>query len=139
MLVVDADVVSALLVILALSLGFSSIVTVAAPQASPPEALAPPESAGPRARRGEDGEQKGSMTAPNTAVTDVTGPPLSPPSLSPPATSAAVQTCRPEAQLEKQHNEERVEEEVEERLRIVNEEPRKKPFWLDDDDLPPMM
>lgn len=122
-----------------MSLDFSSIVTVAAePQAPPSKALTLPKCAGLRERQEEDGKQEGDMTTLNTSVTDVTEP-LSSPSLTPPPSPAAAQTCKVEAELEKQSMEERVEEKVEKRKRDVNEEPRKKPFWLDDDDLPPMM
>lgn len=123
------------LLILALSLDFSSIVTLQAEPQSPP-------SKGPSLpmsvvlRKEEDGKQ-GDMTILNTSATDVTKP-LSPPSLTPAPTPAAAQTCKVESELEKQRVEERVEE-VEERKRNVNEEPRNKPLWLDDDDLPPMM
>ncbi|XP_044046325.1 LIM and calponin homology domains-containing protein 1-like isoform X9 [Siniperca chuatsi] len=110
----------------------SSIVTMAAePQATPSKAPTLTKCAGLRERQEEDGKQEGDMTIPNTSVTDVTEPPSSP-SLTPPPSPA---TCEVEAELEKQS----VEEKVEERKRDVNEEPRKKPFWLDDDDLPPMM
>ncbi|XP_044046317.1 LIM and calponin homology domains-containing protein 1-like isoform X2 [Siniperca chuatsi] len=109
-----------------------SIVTMAAePQATPSKAPTLTKCAGLRERQEEDGKQEGDMTIPNTSVTDVTEPPSSP-SLTPPPSPA---TCEVEAELEKQS----VEEKVEERKRDVNEEPRKKPFWLDDDDLPPMM
>ncbi|XP_038569024.1 LIM and calponin homology domains-containing protein 1-like isoform X2 [Micropterus salmoides] len=91
------------------------------------------------ARQEEDGKQEGAMTIPNTSVTGVTEP-LSSPSLTPPPSPAAAQTCKVEAELEKQSVEERVEEKVEKGKRDVNEEePQNKPFWLDDDDLPPMM
>ncbi|XP_045903407.1 LIM and calponin homology domains-containing protein 1a isoform X2 [Micropterus dolomieu] len=90
-------------------------------------------------RQEEDGKQEGAMTIPNTSVTGVTEP-LSSPSLTPPPSPAAAQTCKVEAELEKQSVEERVEEKVEKGKRDVNEEePQNKPFWLDDDDLPPMM
>lgn len=82
----------------------------------------------------DDGNQR----VPNTSVTGVTKP-LSPPSLAPALSPAAAQKCNVEAELENQRPQERVEEEVEERRRNVNEEPQRKPFWLDDDDLPPMM
>ncbi|GAA6234349.1 LIM and calponin homology domains-containing protein 1-like [Lates japonicus] len=122
----------------------SSIVTVAAePQAPSP---APPTSqkcAALRERQEEeeeeeeDGKQQKDMTAPNTAVTDVAEP-LASPSLTPPPSPASAHICKTEAKLEKQSVEERVEEREEERKRDVNEQPRKKPFWLEDD-LPPMM
>ncbi|XP_035516855.1 LIM and calponin homology domains-containing protein 1-like [Morone saxatilis] len=114
----------------------SSSVTVAAePQTPLSKAPTLPKCAGPRERQEEDGKQEGDMKKPNTSVTDVTEP-LSSPSLSPPPNPAV--TCKVEAELVKQSVEERVEEKVEERKRDVNEEPQKKPFWLDDD-LPPMM
>ncbi|KAM9363727.1 LIM and calponin homology domains-containing protein 1-like [Symphorus nematophorus] len=75
--------------------------------------------------------QKDDMMARRTGVF-----PLSPPSLTPPPSPAAAQTCKVEA---KQSVEKRAEEKVEERKRDVHEEPRKKPFWLEDNDLPPMM
>nr|XP_046270945.1 LIM and calponin homology domains-containing protein 1-like isoform X2 [Scatophagus argus] len=115
-----------------------SIVTMQAElQSLPSKAPTLPENEGLRKRQEEDGKQERDMTIPNASVTDVTKP-LSPPSLTPPPSPAA-QTCKVEADLEKQSPKERVEEEVEERKWNVNEEPRKKPFWLDDDDLPPMM
>lgn len=95
-------------------------------------------SVGIRKRQEEDGKQT-ELTILDASVTNVARP-LSPPSISPePGPPAAAQTGKAEAELEKQKVEERVEEEVEERKRNVNEEPRKKPTWLDDDDLPPMM
>ncbi|XP_070684312.1 LIM and calponin homology domains-containing protein 1-like [Pempheris klunzingeri] len=108
----------------------SSIVTVAAePQAPPPKAPTLPKRADLRGSKEEDGKHEGDMTVPNTSVTDVSEP------LSPPPSPAAAQTCKVEAELEKQSVGGRVEEE---RKRDVNKEPKKKPFWLDDD-LPPMM
>ncbi|XP_033986036.1 LOW QUALITY PROTEIN: LIM and calponin homology domains-containing protein 1-like [Trematomus bernacchii] len=103
----------------------SSIVTVAAePQASLSRASTLLKCAGLRERQGADGRQEGHMTTPKTSVTDVTKP-LSTPSSS----SATSLTCK----LDKSS----VEERVEERKTEMNE--RKKPFWLDDDDLPPIM
>ncbi|XP_076584064.1 uncharacterized protein LOC143319207 isoform X2 [Chaetodon auriga] len=117
----------------------SSIVTAAAgPQAPPSKATTLPECAELRERPEEDGNQEGGTTIPNTAVTDVSEP-LPPPSLSPPPSPAAMESCRVEAELENQRVEEREEEEVEERKADVNKELQKKPCWLDDDDLPPMM
>ena len=125
------------LVILVLSLDFSSVVTVRAePPAPPSKAPTLPQRAGLRERQEEDGKHEGDI--PNTSVTAVTEP-LTPPSLTPPPSPAATQTRKVEAELEKQKVEEEVEVKVEERKRTVNEEPRKKPFWLDDDDLPPIM
>lgn len=78
------------------------------------------------------------MAIPNTPVMDVIEP-LSPPSLTPPPSPATAQTCKVEAELEKKVEKEVEVVEVKEKKRDVNEEPRKKPFWLDDSDLPPMM
>lgn len=83
------------------------------------------------------GKQEGDMKIPNTPVSDVIEP-LSSPSLPlPPSPTAPV--SKVEAELERQSVEEKVEENVEERKRDVNEQPGKKPFWLVDDKLPPMM
>ncbi|XP_040891898.1 LIM and calponin homology domains-containing protein 1-like isoform X2 [Toxotes jaculatrix] len=121
-------------------LASESIVTVAAePQATSPRSPTSPKRAALRERQEEeDGKQEGHMTVPSTSVTDVTEP-LSSPSLTPPPSPAAAQMCKVGAELEKQSVEEKVEEREEERKRDVNEQPRKKPFWLEDDDLPPMM
>lgn len=124
-----------------LSLHFSSIVTVQAePMPLPPKDPSLPVSAGLRKRQEEDGEQRDMTTRDiNTSATDMIRP-LSPPLLTPEPSPAAAQTCKVEAELEKQRVvEDRVEDEVMERNLNGNEEPRKKPFWLDDDDLPPMM
>lgn len=103
----------------------------------PPPSDAPPlpASAGLRKGQEEDGKQR-DVTTPNASVMDVTRP-ASPPSLTPALTSpaASVYTCEVEAESKKQT----VEEKVGERTRNVKEEPQKKPLWLDDDDLPPMM
>uniref|UniRef100_UPI0037E8A751 microtubule-associated protein futsch-like n=1 Tax=Semicossyphus pulcher TaxID=241346 RepID=UPI0037E8A751 len=126
-----------LLVILALSLDFSSIVTVAAePLAPSSKAPTLPKHAGLREKQEEDKKQEGAFS--NSSVTDVTEPlsaPLLTPPPSPASAAAAAMTCKVEAVSVQ----ERVEEKVEEKKREVNEEPRKKPSWLDDDDLPPMM
>ncbi|TDH16354.1 hypothetical protein EPR50_G00019030 [Perca flavescens] len=113
----------------------SSMVTVA-PVSQAPISKAPtlPQCAGLRERQEED-RKEGDMTI---SVTDVSEP-LSSPSLTPPPSPAAAQTRKVETELENQCVEERVEKKVEERKRDVNEQPRKKPFWLDDDDLPPIM
>ncbi|XP_031718993.1 LIM and calponin homology domains-containing protein 1-like isoform X2 [Anarrhichthys ocellatus] len=112
-----------------------SVVNVAAePQAPLSKAPTLPKCAGLRERRREeDVKQEGGMTTPNSSVTDVTEP------LSSPSRPATARTCKVEAGLEKQSVEERVEEKVEERKKDVNGEPRRQPFWLDDDDLPPIM
>ncbi|KAM6942187.1 uncharacterized protein PEZ65_004097 [Lycodopsis pacificus] len=117
-----------------------SVVNVAAePQAPLSKAPTLPKCAGLRERRREeDGKQEGGMTTPNSSVTDVSEP-LSSPSLTAPSRPATARTCKMEAELEEQSVEERVEEKVEERKKDVNGEPRRKAFWLDDDDLPPIM
>lgn len=125
------------LLISALSLNFSIVASVqAAPQ--PPSSKLPflPVSVDLRRRQEEDGLQR-DVTIPNTSVSSV--PPLSPPSPTPPISPAATRTCNMEAELNMQRAEERMEEVVEERKTHMKEEPRKMPFWLDDDDLPPMM
>ncbi|KAM3622848.1 uncharacterized protein V6R79_003921 [Siganus canaliculatus] len=84
----------------------------------------------------EDGKQKGEATLPHSS--EPSSSPLTPPP--PPPPSSAAFTCKTETELEKQEVEEGCEEvEEEERKMDVKEEPQKKPFWLDDDDLPPMM
>ena len=124
-----------------LLLDFSSSVIVAAePQAPPP---APPT--GPkcttlmeRQEKEEHGKQEGDKRVPITSVTE----PLSSPSLpSPPSPEAAAAAliCEVEAELETQSVETKSERRVEERKREVTEPPRKKPSWLEDDDLPPIM
>lgn len=120
-----------------MSLDFSSSVTVAAePQALPSKAPILCKRAGLRERQDEDGKQD--MTIPNTSVTNVTEPPSSP-LRTPPSSPAHAQTFKVKTELEKQSVEERAEEKVDERKKDVNEQPRKKPFWLDDDNLPPIM
>ncbi|XP_068444648.1 LIM and calponin homology domains-containing protein 1-like isoform X2 [Clinocottus analis] len=111
-----------------------SIVTVAAePRAPLSKAPALPRRAGPRERQEEDTKQEGGMTTPRSSVAGETEP-LSSPPLTPPS-----RICEVEPELENQSVEERLEEKVEERKKDVNGEPRRKPFWLDDDELPPIM
>ncbi|KAK9540576.1 hypothetical protein VZT92_003018 [Zoarces viviparus] len=117
----------------------SAVNVAAEPQAPLSKAPTLPKCAGLRERRREeDGKREGGMTTPNSSVTDVTEP-LSSPPLTAPSRPATARTCKVEAELEKQCVEERVEEKVEERKKDVNGEPRRKAFWLDDDDLPPIM
>ncbi|XP_029706022.1 LIM and calponin homology domains-containing protein 1-like isoform X7 [Takifugu rubripes] len=112
----------------------------AAPQ--PPSSKLPtlPVSVELNKRQDEDRQQR-DMTISNTSVSNV--PPLSPPSHTPSISPAATSTCNMVAKLDKQRPEEKVVERVgdmvEESKTNMEEEPRKKPFWLDDDDLPPMM
>ncbi|XP_030587013.1 LIM and calponin homology domains-containing protein 1-like isoform X2 [Archocentrus centrarchus] len=119
-----------------------SIVAVAAePQSPPSKAPTSPVCSGLRERREEEEEREkgdGLWLLPNTSVT---AEPLSSPSLTPSPSPATSQICRVEAELEKQKLEERVEEKAEvlEKKKAVNEKPQKKPFWLDDDELPPMI
>ncbi len=107
------------------------------PQAPPSKSPSFIKSLGLKKRQEEDGKQQGDMTIPKTSVADMTQ--LSPPTLTTSRCLETAQTSNANAELEKQREEERVEEELEERKGVVNEQPRKKPFWLDDDDLPPMM
>ncbi|XP_005469890.1 LIM and calponin homology domains-containing protein 1 isoform X7 [Oreochromis niloticus] len=121
----------------------SSIVAVAAePQALPSKAPTSPTFAVLRERREEKEEKQesGGAMVPNTSAT-VIAEPLFSPSLTPAPSPAPAQVCSVKSGLEKQKVEERVEEtaEVEERKKDVNVKPRKKPFWLEDDELPPMM
>ncbi|XP_042340959.1 LIM and calponin homology domains-containing protein 1-like isoform X2 [Plectropomus leopardus] len=114
-----------------------SIVTVAAePQTLPSKAPILRKCAGLRERQEETGKQD--MLISSTSVINVTEP-LSSPSHTPPLSPAHVQTCKVEAELKKQSVEERAEEKVDDNKKDVNEQPRKKPFWLDDDNLPPIM
>uniref|UniRef100_A0AAQ4PIC5 DUF4757 domain-containing protein n=1 Tax=Gasterosteus aculeatus aculeatus TaxID=481459 RepID=A0AAQ4PIC5_GASAC len=104
-----------------------SIVIVAAePQAPPSEA--------PTLSKEEDATHEGGMTTPHCYVTDVTEPPSSPP-LNPPSRPAPARICKVAAEPERPS----VQERVEGRMKDVNGEPRRKAFWLDDDDLPPIM
>ncbi|XP_056264879.1 LIM and calponin homology domains-containing protein 1-like isoform X4 [Pseudoliparis swirei] len=117
----------------------SVVAMVAEPQALLSKAPTLPKCAGPRERQAEGGKQEGGVATPQSSVTGVTEP-LSSPSLTPPPLRpAAARACKVEAELGNQGVEERVEETVEEREKDVNREPRRKPFWLDDDDLPPIM
>ncbi|XP_049900715.1 LIM and calponin homology domains-containing protein 1-like isoform X2 [Epinephelus moara] len=114
----------------------SSVTVAAEPQALPSKAPILCKHAGLREIQDEDGKQD--MTIPNTSVTNVTEPPSSP-LRTPPSSPAHAQTFKVKAELEKQSVEERAEEKVDEKKKDVNEQPRKKPFWLDDDNLPPIM
>lgn len=82
----------------------------------------------------------GEKMTPNATVTLVTEP-LSSPALIPPTVVAAAQTCRVEVELEKQRVEEKVGErdEIGENKTEMSEKLQDKPFWLEDDELPPMM
>ncbi|KAM3864784.1 uncharacterized protein ACN63O_010471 [Diretmus argenteus] len=61
--------------------------------------------------------------------------PRSPNQEVPPAT----RTCSVDTERGKQSAEERIEERVEERRGLGGEQPLRRPLWLEDDDLPPMM
>ncbi|XP_039469349.1 LIM domain only protein 7-like isoform X3 [Oreochromis aureus] len=120
-----------------------SIVAVAAePQALPSKAPTSPTFAVLRERceEKEEKQESGGAMVPVTSAT-VTAEPLFSPSLTPAPSPAPAQVCSVKSGLEKQKVEERVEEtaEVEERKKDVNVKPRKKPFWLEDNELPPMM
>nr|XP_020447386.1 LIM and calponin homology domains-containing protein 1-like isoform X2 [Monopterus albus] len=117
-----------------------SIITMAVkPHAPPSQPPTGPKSAGLTERQEEeDGKQKGNMMFPYTSVTDVIEP-LSSPSLTPPPSLAGAHICKLEAKLGRQSVKQNIEESMEERKRDVNEQPVKKPFWLTDDELPPMM
>ncbi|KAG7486255.1 LIM and calponin-likey domains-containing 1-like isoform X2 [Solea senegalensis] len=117
----------------------SSIVAIAAElQVPPPTTPTIPKCAKLRERQEveeEDIKQEGDITAPITSVTDVTEPisspsltlPPPPPPPAAPAAPAASHISKVEAELRKMSVEEKTEEREE------------KPFWQDDDDLPPMM
>ncbi|XP_058496142.1 LIM and calponin homology domains-containing protein 1-like [Solea solea] len=120
----------------------SSIVAIAAElQVPPPTTPTIPKCAKLRERQEveeEDIKQEGDITAPFTSVTDVTDPisspsltlsPPPPPPAAPaaPAAPASSHISKVEAELRKMSVEEKTEEREE------------KPFWQDDDDLPPMM
>lgn len=122
------------LLILALSLRPSAAVSVQA-ELRPLPSLRP--SAGLRKQQQqqqeeetEDGKQRDlttldppkSLSSPASLPSEAAAPP-------------AAQTGKVESVVEKRG----VEEEEEDRQRNVNVEPRKTPFWMDDDDLPPMM
>ncbi|XP_077965311.1 uncharacterized protein LOC120825416 isoform X11 [Gasterosteus aculeatus] len=104
-----------------------SIVIVAAEPQAPP-------SGAPTLPKEEDATHEGGMTTPHCYVTDVTEPPSSPP-LNPPSRPAPARICKVAAEPERPS----VQERVEGRMKDVNGEPRRKAFWLDDDDLPPIM
>lgn len=97
------------------------------------EPQAPPSGA-PTLPKEEDATHEGGMTTPHCYVTDVTEPPSSPP-LNPPSRPAPARICKVAAEPERPS----VQERVEGRMKDVNGEPRRKAFWLDDDDLPPIM
>lgn len=106
----------------------------AKPQAPPSEEL-------PKKCKGlelDDTKQKEDMPTPNTSVTDVALP-LSSPSITPLPSCAIAQTCKEVAESERQSLKDTVEEKVEERKRDVDDQTQKKLFWLEKDDLPPMM
>ncbi|XP_055363245.1 LIM and calponin homology domains-containing protein 1 isoform X7 [Betta splendens] len=115
-----------------------STVTVAAEPQSPSSKA--PNSSRCEGQTGEravvGGKQEGDVKIPKEPVT-VAEPPS--PSPLPPSLSPAVPVCKVEADLERQRSEDKVEECVEERKRDVNEQAAKKPFWLLEDELPPMM
>lgn len=124
------------LVILDLSLDFSSIVTLAAKSHSPPtKPSTSPGCAGLTERQAEVVEKHGVMKIHDASVSDVIEPLSSP--LLPPPPSPAAPTCKVEAELDTQGVEKEMEEKVEDR--DGDEQPRMKPFWLVDDELPPMM
>ncbi|XP_026216392.1 LIM and calponin homology domains-containing protein 1-like isoform X2 [Anabas testudineus] len=118
----------------------SSIITTAAePHTPPSKPSTSTRCAGLKEIQEEGGgkQEEGDIKIPNTSVSDVIEP-LSPPSTpSPP--SPLSPACKVDAELERQSVEEEVEERAEERKRDVNEQPGKKPIWLVDDELPPMM
>ncbi|CAJ1052530.1 LIM and calponin homology domains-containing protein 1-like isoform X1 [Xyrichtys novacula] len=116
----------------------SMVAGAAEPQAPSSKAPTPPKPARLREKQKEERKQEG--TAFNTTVTEVVGN-LSAPILTPPPSpaAAAANNCKVEVKMDKRDVEGRDEAKVEERKGEVKEEPRKKPSWLDDDDLPPMM
>uniref|UniRef100_A0A672ZSJ6 LIM and calponin homology domains 1a n=1 Tax=Sphaeramia orbicularis TaxID=375764 RepID=A0A672ZSJ6_9TELE len=118
----------------------SSIVTVATESQALPTKPHTRRFAGLRARGPEEEDKKQDVYKAecNPPVTGVTEPLFSP-SLTPPLSPVSILARKPEAELDKQNAMERVEEKVEERREDVSEHPRKKPFWLEDDELPPMM
>ncbi|XP_075890764.1 uncharacterized protein LOC142893754 isoform X4 [Nelusetta ayraudi] len=117
----------------------SAVVSV---QAEPRPLPSLPPSAGLRKQQQEEEMEDGKQRDLTTL-----NPPksLSSPASLPSAAAAppAAQTCKVESVVEKLGGEEgegeEEEEEEEDRQRNVNVEPRKTPFWMDDDDLPPMM
>ncbi|XP_041641242.1 LIM and calponin homology domains-containing protein 1-like isoform X2 [Cheilinus undulatus] len=118
-----------------------SIVTLAAePQTPSSKAQILPKRAGLREKQLEE-ERKQEGANFKTSVTEDSESlcaPLRP--LPPSPAAAAPQACKAEAEMEQKRVEERVEEKMEKKESNLNEEWRKKPFWLDDDDdLPPMM
>ncbi|XP_067353684.1 LIM and calponin homology domains-containing protein 1-like isoform X9 [Channa argus] len=116
----------------------SSRITMAAephiPLSKPPTS---PECAWLGERQEKEGEkQEGDMKI--TSVSHVNKP-ISPSSLTLPPSLASAQNCKVELQVERQSVEEKVKERVKEKKRAVDDQPGKKPFWLVDDDLPPIM
>lgn len=126
-----------LLLISVLSFNFSIVASMQAERQPPSSKLPFLPASVYLSKRQEEDELPRDVTSPKTSVSSV--PLLSPPSHTPPLSPAATRTCNVEAELDKQGAEERMEEMVEERRTNVKEEPRKMPFWLNDDDLPPMM
>ncbi|XP_071374080.1 LIM and calponin homology domains-containing protein 1-like [Centroberyx affinis] len=138
----------------------SSIVTEAAEPQAPPSKAPTRKCTGVRERQEEEeeGKQEGDKTLPSTSVTDVFEH-LSSPSLTPPPSPPSAQHCSVDTEREeqsvvkrpKERAEERMEERVEERMEkrieerveekrgVGSEQPPRRPLWLEDDDLPPMM
>ncbi|XP_068607155.1 LIM and calponin homology domains-containing protein 1-like [Brachionichthys hirsutus] len=115
--------------------GESSVVAVRAEPRPPlPKTTTLPTSRRPGKRPDWDGKQDEHTTVPNPSATSV-GEPVS----SPPPASVEAQTPKSKAAPAKQSAQTRDEEEVKERRSDVKEEPQKKPLWLDDEDLPPMI
>lgn len=129
------------LLILALSLRSSAVGSV---QAEPRPLPSLPLSAGLRKQQQQQEAKDEEETEDEKQRGLTTLNPLKPPSCpaslpSAAAAPPAAQTCKMESVVEQRRLVEGVEEVEEDRQRNVNVEVRKRPFWMDDDDLPPMM
>ncbi|KAK2817216.1 hypothetical protein Q5P01_025407 [Channa striata] len=88
-------------------------------------------------RQEKEGEkQEGDMKI--TSVSHVIEP-VSPSTLTLPPSPASAPNSKVEVDVESQSVEEKVKERVKEKKSAVDDLPGKKPFWLEDDDLPPIM
>lgn len=130
------------LLILALSLRSSAVVSV---QAEPRPLPSLPPSAGLTKQQQQQQEVKEGEETEDEKQRELTTlnppKPVSSPASLPSAAAAppAARTCKVESVVEKHRVGEGVEEVKEDRQRNVNVEARKTPFWMDDDNLPPMM
>lgn len=121
------------MLILALSLRSSAVVSVQAEARLLPSL---PPSAGLRKQQQQEMKEEPKEDEKPTELITFSSPATLPAANAAPP---AAQTCKMQPEVEKHRVVEGVEEVEEDRPRNVNVELRKAPFWVDDDDLPPMM